>query len=312
MARRKARRMSKPQPEQNVLLYEMSGTTNYIDLAVGLTAVNRKQYHQTKGMRPLAYHWRAQAIDVDSSIIQIGSAANTWTTKNAVTKLGAMFKQQLRKNNIRISDLHRYGRELRLALEVGAGYSHASGSDGFGQTASYTGLFPATGYVGSTGNIFADYTNSDGTTVARGAANELTQIAVPEATADGEPETVVVSMIGTTSHDNNDLALIPEYLGSRRSQHDHSEAGIDMGDDDNLLNRIGSSAEEHYDDVVEAVEATGDLRPYNEAGANKILTQGVLCNAGDYASGIAPLGLLRLDGTANQELLITVSAITEM
>ncbi len=312
MAKKRGRRVSKPQPEQNVLLYEAGSTGDFIDLAAGLSAMNAKQFHQTKGLRPLLYHFRAQAIDVDSSNIQFSSAANTWRTKNAVVKLGAMYRMQLKKNNITMSQLPRYGKEMRLALAVGNGYSHGSGADGFGQQSTYTGLMPRTGVVGSSGDSFADYTNSDGATVTFGGANELTQIAIPEATADGEPETVVVSLLGTTNHGNNDLALIPEYLGSRRQTHDHTEVGESFGDDDNLLNRIGSSAEEHYDDVVEALESTGDQRPYNEAASNAYTLQGALMANGDYCSGVAPLGLLRVVGTADQEYIITVTAITEM
>lgn len=312
MAKRRVKRVSKPQPEQNVLLYEPSGTTSYIDLAAALSGMNRKQYHQTKNYKPLLYHWRAQAIDVDSSTIQFATAPNTWTTRNAVVKLGAMYKKQLRDNSLSRSMLPKFGKELRLAIATSAGYSHGAGADGFGQVASYSGLMPRTGVVGDSGEIFADYTNSDGSSVTDANANELSTISIPEATADGEPEVVVISLTGTSVHDDNDLALIPEYLASRRNMHDHDEKDSNIPSDDNLLMRIGAAANEHFDDVVEAIEDVGDRRPYNEAGANALVMQGALMAAGDYCSGVAPLGLIKVASTANAEFLLTVTAITEM
>lgn len=90
--------------------------------------------------------------------------------------------------------LPKFGKELRLAIATSAGYSHGAGADGFGQVASYSGLMPRTGVVGDSGEIFADYTNSDGSSVTDANANELSTISIPEATADGEPEVVVISL----------------------------------------------------------------------------------------------------------------------
>eukprot|EP00665_Eupelagonemidae_sp_cell47_P013645 gene13645-biopygen12524 len=243
-------------------------------------------------MRPLAYHVRAQCITLgsDSDPIEFGTAANTWTTKNAVTLLGSMFKKQLRDNNIRVGQLPKYGRELRLSLTTDTGYSHTAGSDGFGQMAYLNS--PMLAPVNAAGSaVMANYTNSDGATVSFGYGNELSTISVPETTADGEPEVVVPSLLGTTNHGENHLAVVPEYLNGRRNTHDHVEKDSDFPSDDNILYRIGSGSDEHYDDVVEAVEDVGDMRPYDEAGANAIVTQGILASAGDYCSFVAPLGL---------------------
>lgn len=73
--------------------------------------------------------------------------------------------------------------------------------------------------------------------------------------------------------------------------HDHDEKDSNIPSDDNLLMRIGAAANEHFDDVVEAIEDVGDRRPYNEAGANALVMQGALMAAGDYCSGVAPLDL---------------------
>lgn len=318
MAKRKARRISKPQPEQNVMLFEPVATAHTIDLAACLTAINRKQYHQTKNLKPLAYHFRAQAIDVDSSSIQFTTAPNTWTTRNAVIKLGAMYRKHLSNNGLRLSQLPKYGREMRLGLETGKGYTHGEGSDGFAASATLAtsgtayALPPRSGHVGGSGTVFTSYTNTDGDSATFYNTNDLTLISVPETAADGEPETVVVSLLGTTDHGANDLALIPEYLGSRRNADDDVEVDAHFPEDTNLLMRIGSTADEHFDDVIDALEETGDMRPYDEAGANSRVLQGALMANGDYCSGIAPLGLLRFDGTADQEFIITVTAITEM
>lgn len=308
-----ARKRGSPQPEQNVMRYHATATTNYLDIAAGLACVNRKQYHQTKSLKPLLYHVRAQCITLgaDSDPIEFGTAANSWTTRNAVVMLGAMYRKQLRDNGIRISQLPKYGREMRLALATNSGYTHGSGADGFGQEAypDSTSLGPLD-HAGNT--LFASYTNSDGVSVAFATGNELTVISVPEPEADGEPETVVSSLTGTTDHGANDLAVIPEYLAARRNADDSVEADSHFPSDDNLLMRIGASSDEHFDEVIQAVESTGDKRPYNEAGANLITTQGILAAAGDYCSFVAPLGLIQVKGNADSKFLMTVSAITQM
>lgn len=310
MARKRARRAKSPQPEQTCMYVQADATTISMDLAAMLSAINRKQYHQTKGLRPLLYHFRVQGVAMDSAVMKFGSAPNTWTTKNAVVKLGAMYRKQLRDNGLSLRQLPRYGRELRLALATGVGYDHGSGADGFSASATLTNTAFPEDLDGNT--VFADYTGSDGTTITQFTSNDLTLISVPEMTADGEPETVVVSLTGTTNHGNNDMALIPEYLSSRRNTADELEEDVDFPSDDNLLMRIGATANEHFDDIVDALEDTGDQRPYNEAGANQIVPQAIVCNAGDYASGVAPLGLIEFNGTSNQEFLIWVTAITQM
>jgi hypothetical protein len=317
MARRKARRISKPQPEHSVMLFQATNANNVIDLAAALTAVNRKQYHQTKNYAPLAYHFRAQCLTLgsDSDPIVFSSAPNTWTTRNAVVMLGKMYRKHLSNNNITRSMLGKYGKELRLGFGTGFGYSHGTSGDGFTASANLASsgsgqvLFP-TQWTGS--EVFADYTNTDGVAVTKYTANELTKVSIPEAEADGEPETVVFSLTGTSDHDNNDFAVIDEYLKSRRNMHDHEEISATLPDDTSLMLRMGSTADEHFDEVVDALEETGDQRPYDIASADTDLPVGILTATGDYCSGIAPLGLLKVSGNSDSKYLITVSAITEM
>ena len=300
------------------MYFTPSGTAHYIDLAAALTAVNRKQYHQTKNMKPLLYHVRAQMIDIDSSATKLSfaTAPNTWTTRNAVTMLGAMYKKQLSNNGLSRRQLPVYGREMRLALETSAGYSHGSGSDGFQSATLADQLTPVT--YGET-SFFQDYTvtglGSDATddiTVSYASSNDLTLFAIPETTADGEPETVVASLLGTTNHGNNDLAVVPEYLKSRRKADELSEIDVETVSDDSLLLRMGAGSDEHFDDIVKASELYGDQRPYNEAGAAKQIPVAAITAKGDYCSFVAPLGLMKVNTHADHSFFLTVTAITEM
>nr|AGA18320.1 hypothetical protein [uncultured marine virus] len=317
MARTKARRISKPQPEHSVMLFEATNANNVIDLAAALTAVNRKQYHQTKNYKPLAYHFRAQCLTLgsDSDPVVFSAAPNTWTTRNAVMMLGNMYRKHLSNNNITRSMLGKYGKEIRMGFGTGFGYSHGSGTDGFSGSASLASsgsgqvLFPVQ-WTGS--EVFANYTNTDGTAVTKYTANDLTLVSIPEAAADGEPETVVFALTGTSDHDANDFAVIDEYLKSRRNISDHEEIDATLPDDTSLMLRIGSTADEHFDDVVDALEETGDQRPYDIASADTDLPVGMLASAGDYTSGVAPLGLLKVSGNSDSKYFITVTAITEM
>lgn len=316
MAKKRGRRARSPQPEQNTMYFITENASQFIDCAAALTAINRKQYHQTKSMKPLLYHVRAQCITLgsDSDPILFGTAPNTWTTRNSVVMLGAMYKRQLRENNIRIGQLPKYGRELRLSLITNEGYAHSSGSDGF-QEATLDDSGGGKVFVPEDINgagLFSAYTNTDGSSVTFFNSNDLTVLSIPLATADGEPKTVVPSLTGTSNHAENHLAVIPEYLSARRNAHDHVELDHDLPEDTNLLMRLGSSADEHFDDVIDAIEETGTFRPYDEAGANSVVLQAGLMAAGDYCSFVAPLGLIEVNGNADSKFLLTVTAITEM
>lgn len=316
-----ARGKAKAQPEQSVMYFEMKATTNHIDLASCLTAINRKQYHQTKNLKPLSYHFRVQAMDVDSTLIKFSAAPNTWTTRNALVKAGGKYRQYLRNNDIKRSQLPTWGRELRYALTTAeTGYSHASGSDGYGRPTG-SGLQPmnflSDQSTDNQGEAFADYTDTatgDGvSTVTFELASGPTLLSLAESASDGEPETVVMALTGTSDHDDNKLAVIPEYLSGRRNHDDVVSIDHELPSDDNLLNRLGAADQEYYEEVVQALEVShGTHRPYNEAGANALYPQCILAANGDYASGVAPCGLLEVKGTANQEFLLWVTAITEM
>ena len=312
MAKRKARRISKPQPEQNVLFFKATGTQKHLDLPAALSAVNRKQYHQTRKLKPLAYHVRAQAVDLASGTIKFSTAANTWTTKNALTMFGAKYRAHLKMNGIKVSDLYTYAREIRYALTTAeTGYSHSSGGDGYSGTPGLTAEFPSDW---SEATLMADYDLSDGSTLSNAYqySNELTMVSLPEAEADGEPETIVPGITGASDHDNNKIAVIPEYLNTRRNRPDEERESIALPDDTSLMGRLGSSQDEHFDEAILALEKIGEYKPYNEAGANMLVPQGFLGGLGDYTSFVAPCGLIQVDCADNAEYLITVSAITEM
>ena len=299
------------------MYFEASDADQIVDCAAALTALNRKQYHMTRKLKPLAYHVRAQCVTTggDADPIFFSTAPNTWTTRNALVMFGAHYRKQLISNGLRINQLPTYGRELRYSISTGFGYSHGAGADGYSGSATLDAsgagkVLQPLDFEGA--ETFADYTNTDGTTVSFEAANDLTLVSIPEMTADGEPETVQPSLIGTSSHDDNNMAVIPEYLASRRNAHDHVEVDHDLPQDDSLLLRMSAVANEHFDDIVDAVEETGDRRPYNESGANTLLIQGMLGAVGDYCSFVAPCGLIRVKGNADSKYLLTVTAITEM
>lgn len=310
MAKRRSR-ASKPQLEQNVMEYHAGSAADLVDCSAGLTVINRKQYHQTKSYKPLAYHVRAQCITTgsDADPIKFYTAANSWTTKNAVTMLGRQYATQLKSSGITKSMLPRYGKELRLALRTNVDYTHSSGSDG-DQDAylASTAIQP----VDSDGNgVMQAYTNTSGDSVTFLTTNDLTTISIPETGVNVAPETVVLSLTGTSDHDANDFVVIPEYLGARRNA-SVEDLNVDLPHDDSLMLRIGAASAENLDDILESTERFGEDRPYDENGANELVLQGALMAAGDYCSFVAPLGLVRVIGNTDSKYIFTVTAITEM
>jgi len=87
------------QPAQTVLIYEVPNGTSYIDIAEGLSQVNRRAYRQgleyAVGKVTFAYNANPQAIfNVNLSVF---TAGNTWVVHNAWKKAYAHWIAQQRR-----------------------------------------------------------------------------------------------------------------------------------------------------------------------------------------------------------------------
>ena len=332
-------------PEIAKLQFSATGTAEkYFDLSSALTAANRKQYHQVgRDGKPLSYHVTVEHVQggVAGDQVTWTTAPHNWTTKNAVTKMSAAWKHQLKEAGIRMRDLSKYGRRIRLALDDGM----SSSGDG-----SMVNVFPPEGRKSSDGTIvdlFEEYTTPAGDSVTYLMANEFTRIAVPDA-AGGDSVEMNLALMGFSDavSGNNYFGVVDEYLGSRGGVTDEPDSGKQTPDADNLLQTLFSSTQPSTDEVIEAVEDFQDFRPYMDGqgtassataasnlpdilqmqgltnarylpatvpGGAGQQTPAVLAGTGQHLSFEAPLGLIKIAGMGNKDTFqITVHAISEM
>ncbi len=320
--------------KEAVLTFETTGSAEtYIDLSSAMTAVNRKQYHQfTRKGVPLCYEVTVHEVVTNGDAISVVLVApNTWTTRNACVKTSAAWKKQLRDAGIKLKDLSKYGRRLRISFDEDMSSS---------ATGAMYDAFPPRQYDVADNNLedtFETYTAPDGTTVPYTAAAEFTRFVIPDE-AGGDSVEMNLALLGYSGSvaANNYFGVIDEYLGSRGGVTDTPDSGQQTPDADNLLQRMFSSAQPSTDEIIEALDEFQEHRPYPDGELDATATPTTVTNLAcmaTYAGSIqgyrsradgtagaprsitakCPLGLLKILGNANKSIfMVTVHAIYEM
>ncbi len=328
------------QSEVGTLTFNVtSSIENYIDLSSALTAANRKQHHQVtrKGV-PLVYDVLVEHTIGSSAgnVCSYLTASNNWTVRNAVVKMSAAWKHQLRAAGIRARDISKYGQRIRIAFDKGMSTSG---------TGAMSDIMTPIGFTVSDGSVidlFETYKTPAGDNVTYGGANEFTRVAIPDEQGAGDSVEMNLALFGHSDAvgGNNYFGVVDEYLGSRGGITDKPDSSSQTPDALNYLQSMFSSTQPSTDEVIEAIEDYQEFRPYadgeNDATATPP-TASNLCETAHYggqtaasyapdtSSGavfsgpgnavnlLCPLGLLRVEGVANKETFkITVRAVYEM
>jgi len=319
--------------EEHVLTLA-SGGDEYIDLSSALTAINRKQYHQTAADgTPLCYRATITFTEGDevTNRADVITAPKNWTTRNAVKKMAAAWKKQLKDAGIKMRDMGTYSRRLRIALNEDMSSS--------GTGAMYGVMEPQQWNAQDNllENAFQTYTTPDGTLVSYGSAGEFTRVAIPDE-AGGDSVEMNLALLGFSGSigANNYFGVIDEYLGSRGGIIDEPGSSQQLPEADNLMQTLFSSTQPSTDEVIEALEDFQDYRPYNDGDLDSSaspVTKSNLCEKATHHGKIAPqnpfaatnsatdnsitidapLGLIRLQGAVNKCVYtIRVHSIYEM
>ncbi len=328
------------QSEVGQLLFNVtSGNENYIDLSSALTAANRKQFHQVtrKGV-PLCYDVFVEHLTSSSAgtAVQYLTASNNWTVRNAVVKMSAAWKHQLKEAGIRMRDISKYGRRIRIAFDEGMS---VSGSGTMTDVMTPIGLKVSDG---TAVELFEDYKTPAGDVVSYESANEFTRVAIPDELGAGDSAEMNLALLGFSDAvgANNYFGVVDEYLGSRGGIVDKPDSSSQTPDPLNMLQSMFSSTQPSTDEVIEAIEDYQEYRPYADGENDATATPPSASNlcvtahypgdttasfAPDTSSGAAasgpasginllcPLGLIKINSTANKDrFLITVRAVYEM
>ena len=310
----------------------------FIDLSSALTAVNRKQYHQTaRDGTPLCYRATITftEADGDGTRNDVITAPKNWTTRNAVKKMAAAWKKQLKDAGIKMKDMGTYSRRLRLGLTP----SMSSSSTGsmFNTMEPKQWNISDSSTTATMADAFQTYTTSDGTIVSYGGAGEFTRVAIPDE-AGGDSVEMNLALLGFSEAIGADkyFGVIDEYLGSRGGVIDEPGSSQQLPEADNLMQTLFSSTQPSTDEVIEAIEDYQDYRPYNDGDLDSSatpVTKSNLCEASTHHGKIAPqnpfaatnsatdnsitvdapLGLIQLVGAVNKCFYtIRVHSIYEM
>lgn len=311
------------------------GLTSYIDLFKGATILNQRHYSQFRSDKPMAAIITVRTTTQDGTVEVL---RNNWVTRNALVKTAAAWRKMQRKAGISKSQLNRYGKELRLALNPDhhnawgylsdargnelfpQGLNDVAGSAPIGNVRGYlTGEYDASGFQTlvahqleqSVPSSVTDYgTQTVGVVkVDIQQAFDLSQFTIPSADADTDAS-------NRTWFVQGDDSIIEAYIGSRVRE-------IEIEDDDmedtpaptNTLSLMLSDNEETSDDVIDDIEDVGDYRPYHLTYANSLqkTIDGRSVVAGQDVQMIVPLGLMKWTPAAlDDQLFITLDAIVEM
>jgi len=308
------------QPIETGLLYEMTagtdtGQENYVDAMIGLTLLNQKKFDQTKSRKPLAvlatvtqikrqYTLDGGLFLPQSSLVEVSTLANNWMVRNAVTKLGHSWRQQIKHAGLTLKDLPRYGREMNFWMDSG-------------HKAAATNERDLTPYSADISDVVAD----DGTIFAwiPGAGEQPLfdrfKIEVPATTPTGDPTEweVVVSGPLDSSADGSGQ-LLTHYIRSRRSveeEEDEEELGTSQSPA-SFFTQIDSVYTDATDDMLATYSSYGDNRPYSY-DSDVIQMRASLDSVISSCSVVAPLGLFKFGRfTAGDKVLVNVDAIIEM
>ena len=319
--------------EQKRLYFQVTSDAEpYIDLSSALTAANRKQHHQVsrKGV-PLCYDVTLTFIECAAAtqLRDVVTLPNNWTVRNAVVKTSAAWKKQLKDAGIRMKDLSKYGRRLRIPFQS------AQSSSGVGTMANTMHPFGWDITDNTDRELFEQYVTPAGDNVSYDIAGEFTRFAIPDKDG-GDSVEMNLAMLGYSGAvvANNYFGVLDEYLGSRGGVIDEPASAQQTPDADNLLQTMFSSTQPSTDEVIEAVEDYQEFRPYADGELDATATPPTvssLCttassNGKIYASADlaassvprsirlqVPMGLMKIITSVNKDhFRVDVHSIYEM
>ena len=303
------------QAEHTRLYFIRGSGEEYLDLSAALSAVNRKQYHQV-ARDGTPYCFRVTISTNGRGSVDVLHGANNWTTRNAVKMTSAGWKKQLKHGGVKLSDLPRYGRRIRLALEDAATVAETRNSVTQQTITKQLQPLAAGGAA-----VFTDYQDTAGTSVDYDWANPVTLVPVSNYSTGA---IVDYPLLLCTDIGTDDFNVNEEYLQARRNVED-LETDAPGPEANNKMTTLFSTAEEMSDDIIAAVDDFGDNRPYDETNhalmyAGTIGAETNPASTADQTSHFppgsltteVPLGLLKLVGAENDQFIIDVHAIYEM
>ena len=234
-----AKKYSKNSPTVTRLSFEFDGgSTQFIDIAKALSAVNRRFYRQ-------GVYYYVNSVEIyndETGVVDLHTAPDTWVTKNAHQRGFKLFQ----KMNSLVDDVSGVGRPKYHDFKVYLNDLHRS-----------TGSSLPQSYTINAGNqaitvdewVYSTFTSADDDQDGSANADEFK----------------VHLLGGHTGSSNNwtSVGLIKSYAESRVTVQNQAPNDDNIDEADPLINIFDFSSEEQMNDIIQNLEIENDQPPYN-------------------------------------------------
>ena len=234
-----AKKYSKKSPTVTRLSFEFDGaTTQFIDIAKALSAVNRRFYRQ-------GVYYYVNSVEIynnETGVVDLHTAPDTWITKNAHQRGFKLFQ----KMNALVDDVSAVGRPKYHDFKVYLNDLHRSTGSALPQ--SYT---INAGAQAITVDEWEYSTFSSADDDQDGIAN-----------ADEFKVHLLGGHSGSPSNWTS-VGLIKSYAESRVTVQNQAPNDDNVDETDPLINIFDFSSEEQMNDIISNLETSNDQPPYN-------------------------------------------------
>jgi hypothetical protein len=236
-----AKKYSKKSPTVTRLSFEFDGgSTQFIDIAKALSAVNRRFYRQ-------GVYYYVNSVEIynnETGVVDLHTAPDTWVTKNAHQRGFKLFQ----KMNALVDDVSGVGRPKYHDFKVYLSDLHRTTGSSLPQTYSINAANQA---VSVDEWQYSQFTSADDNQDGVNNADEF-----------------FVHLLGdhisaSTPGQWHSIGLIKSYSESRTTVQDDDPNDVNVDVTDPLLNIFDFSSEEQMNDIIENLNTHNDSPPYN-------------------------------------------------
>jgi hypothetical protein len=276
-----AKKYKKTSPTVTRLSFEFDGgSTQFIDIAMALSAINRKFYRQ-------GVYYYVNSVEIynnETGVVDLHTLPDNWITKNAHKRGFKLFQ----KMNSMVDGISGVGRPKYHDFKVYFSTLHSQiGS----ASPSMYALNAQHSTINSDDWVYSTFTSADDDQDGQANADEFT-----------------VHMIGGHSGSSNNwesIGLIKSYGESRNTINQDTPEDANIVTTDPMMNIFDMSSEEQLNDIVDNLRDDNDNPPYDfnlyvgEANhfqhVARIGTEQGVGRVGRASGFCAPFGLLCVD-----------------
>ena len=285
-----AKKYKKTSPTQTRLSFEFDGgSTQFIDIAMALSAINRKFYRQ-------GVYYYVNSVEIyndETGVVDLHTVPDNWITKNAHQRGFQLFQKM---NAMVDTPISMIGRPKYHDFKVYMDHRHVT----TGSTPpSLHGINAVATAINSDDWVYSNFVSAD-------SDGDITDPTTINQEADDFTVHLVGGNIGNSSNWTS-VGLIRSYSQSRRTVEPNEVGQVaNMDETDPLINIFDFSTEEQMNDLITNLEQDNDAPPYDyniyvgEENNNlqhvaRIGTEQGVGRVGRASGFCAPFGLICVD-----------------